>query len=96
MPSVSRDNKVRPKPMVCAAAQALGLPPDSVADGDVDTFILEISLLIGHIRDQFFVETTPDVGQIDRVHRRHSLSPYLGISESALALVAFSPLPGHR
>ena len=44
----------------CATAQALGLPPDSVADGDVDTFILEISLLIGHIRDQFLVDTTPE------------------------------------
>jgi hypothetical protein len=85
-----------------AAAQTLGLPPDSVADGDVDTFILEIPLLISHIGDQFFVDTTPDVGQIDRAHLRHSFSPYsesrkdLGISESAIARVAFSPLPGPR
>ena len=44
----------------------------------MDTFILEIALLIGHIGDQFFVETTPEKRQIDRMHRRNSLSLDLG------------------
>ena len=40
----------------CATAQAFGLPPDSVADSDVDTFILEISLLI---RNRYYNPTFP-------------------------------------
>ncbi len=58
MPPVSRVNKARPKPMVAPAAQALVIPLDSVADGDMHAFILKISLLISDKGDQFFVETT--------------------------------------
>jgi hypothetical protein len=50
------------------AAQTLCFPADPVADGDVDTFILVIPLLVGDIGDQFLVDTTPDVGQVDGVH----------------------------
>jgi hypothetical protein len=34
----------------------------------VDTFILVIALLVGHIGDQFLVDTTLDIGQINGVH----------------------------
>jgi hypothetical protein len=62
----------------CAGAQAFGLPPGSVAERDVDTFILEVPLLIGHIRDQFFVDPTPDMGQVNRVRWQNNSSPNLG------------------
>jgi len=60
----------------------------------VDTFILEISLLIGHIRDQFFVDTTPDIVSQSCALQNNS-SP---ISDSARVLVVFTPLQGlvHR
>ena len=61
-----------------AAAQTLRFPPDPVADGDVDTFILVIALLVGNIGDQFLVDTSPDIGQVDRVHRRNSPPSDLG------------------
>ena len=51
-----------------AAAQTLRFPADPVADGDVDIFILVIALLVGNIGDQFLVDTTADIGQVDRVH----------------------------
>ena len=60
-----------------AGAQAFVLPPDSVADGDVDAFVLEIPLLIGHICDQFLVDAATYVGQVNRLHR-HGLSPNPG------------------
>jgi hypothetical protein len=44
-----------------AAAQTLRFPPDPVADGDVDTFILVIALLVGNMGDQFLVDTAPDI-----------------------------------
>ena len=50
------------------AAQTLNFPANTVADGDVDTFILVIALLVGNMGDQLFVDTTPDIGQIDRLH----------------------------
>jgi hypothetical protein len=50
------------------AAQTLGFPVDPVADGNVDTFSLVVALLVGHVGDQFLVDTTPHVGQVDRVH----------------------------
>jgi len=34
----------------------------------VDTFILVIALLVGHIGDQFLVDTTLDIGQINGAH----------------------------
>ena len=68
MPSVSRDNKVRPRPIVAPRRRRSVFQLDPVADGDVDTFILEISLLVGHVGDQFLVDTVPDIGQVDRVH----------------------------
>ena len=70
-----------------AAAQAFVLPPDSVADGDVDVFVLEISLLIGHICDQFLVDATAYIGQVNRLHR-HGRSPNLGQGARA---AAFNP-----
>ena len=51
-----------------AAAQTLGFPVDPVADGDVDTFILVVALLVGHVGDQFLVDTVPCIGQVDGVH----------------------------
>ena len=44
-----------------AAAQTLLLPADPVADGDVDTFILVIALLVGNMGDQFLVDAAPDI-----------------------------------
>jgi hypothetical protein len=38
-------------------------------DGDMDVLVAEIALLVGDVRDQFLVNTAPDVRQIDRVHR---------------------------
>jgi hypothetical protein len=34
---------------------------DPVVDGDVDTFILVITLLVGNISDQFLMDTAPDI-----------------------------------
>jgi hypothetical protein len=56
-----------------AAAQTLGFPVDPVADRDVDTLILVIALLVGNIGDKFLVDTTPDIGQVDRVHGQNPL-----------------------
>jgi hypothetical protein len=58
-------------------AQALRFPADPVADGDVDAFILVIALLVGDVADQLLVDTTPDIGQIDRLHGRNSFSSLL-------------------
>ena len=68
MSSVSRDNIARPKTDRRAAAHTLCFPADSVANGDVDTFILVVALLISDIRDQFFVVPMSDIGQVDSVH----------------------------
>jgi hypothetical protein len=51
-----------------AAAHSLRFPADSVANRDVDAFILVVALLVGDVRDQFFVVSMPDIGQIDGVH----------------------------
>jgi hypothetical protein len=51
-----------------AAAQALRIPANAVADGDVDTFILVIALLVGYLGDQFLVDATFDISQIDGLH----------------------------
>ena len=51
-----------------AAAQPFDVPADAVADGDVDSFVLEVALLVGDIGDEFFVDPVPDVGQVDGVH----------------------------
>jgi hypothetical protein len=58
-----------------AAAQTLRLPVDPIADGDVDTFILIIALLVGDIGDQFLVEPTPGIGQVNSVHGETALLP---------------------
>ena len=50
------------------AAHTVCLPLDSVANGDVDAFILVVALLIGDIGDQFLVIPVPDIGQVDSVH----------------------------
>ena len=34
----------------------------------MDAFILVIALLVGDMGDQFLVDTTPDIGQVDGVH----------------------------
>ena len=34
----------------------------------MDTFILVIALLVGNLGDQFLVDTTLDIGQINGVH----------------------------
>ena len=59
----------------------------------MDTFILEISLLIGHIRDQFFVDTTPDIGQVNRVCWQITLLPN---SNGARVPRCVTPLQGPR
>ena len=56
-----------------AAAQTLRFPADPVADGDVDTLIFEVALLVGHLGDQLLVDTTSDVGQIDALHGQNPL-----------------------
>jgi hypothetical protein len=57
-----------------AAAQTLCRPADPVADGDVDTLVLEVTFLAGDMRDQFLVEATPDIGEIDRLHGQNPFS----------------------
>ena len=57
-----------------AAAHTLRLPTDSVANGDVDAFILVVALLVGDIRDQFLVVSMADIGQIDGLH---SSNPFM-------------------
>ncbi len=64
-----------------AAAQTLRRPADPVADGDVDTLILEVALLVGNMGDQLLVDTTPDIGQIDRLH---SHSPFQSMARPPL------------
>jgi hypothetical protein len=51
-----------------ASAQTLRVPANPVVNGDVDTFILVIALLVGHRGDQFLVDTTLHVGKIDGLH----------------------------
>jgi hypothetical protein len=51
-----------------AAAHTLRFPADSVADGDVDAFILVVALLISNVGDQFLVVPMSDIGQVDSVH----------------------------
>ena len=51
-----------------AAAHTLRFPADPVADGDVDTFILVVALLVGNVGDQFLVVPMSDIGQVDSVH----------------------------
>ena len=51
-----------------ASAQTLRVPADPVANGYMNTFILVIALLVGHIGDQFLVDAALDVGQIDGLH----------------------------
>ena len=71
-----------------AAAQTLRFPADPVADGDVDTLIRVIALLVGNIGDQFLVDTTPDIGQVDGVHGERPLSDLT----SGAAQSHFNPL----
>ena len=68
MPPVSRCKKARPRPMEAPRRSRSGSQPTSVTDGDVNTFILVIALLVGHIGDQFLVDATLDIGQIDCLH----------------------------
>jgi hypothetical protein len=67
MPSVSRDNRPRLNRWLHRRA-GVQSPTWFRRGGRRDTLILEISLLIGYIRDQFFVDATPDIGQFNRVH----------------------------
>jgi hypothetical protein len=57
-----------------AAAQSLGFPPIPIADGDVDTLIRVLTFLVGNVGDQFLVNTTPGMGQVDNVHRKRPSS----------------------
>jgi hypothetical protein len=50
------------------AAQPLRIPAASITDGDVNTLILVIALLVGNLCDQFLVDATLDIGQIDCLH----------------------------
>ena len=51
-----------------AAPQTLRVPGNPVVDGDMDTLILVIAFLVGNLGDQFLVNTTLDISQIDRLH----------------------------
>lgn len=55
-----------------AAAHTLRFPANPVADGDVDTFVLVIALLVGNIGDQFLVVPMPDIGEVNCVHGRNT------------------------
>ena len=77
-----------------AAPQAFVLPADSVADGDMDVFILEITLLIGHICDQFFVDAAAHIGQVNRLHRHGSSPKLLDRALRRVQSIAMPPLTG--
>ena len=76
-----------------AAAQTLRFPAGDVADGDVDTSIFVIALLVGNIGNQFLVNTASDIGQVDRVHGQ---PPFPNLVTSAAAESGFSPWQGRR
>ena len=73
-----------------AAAQTFRRPADPVADGDVDTLILEVALLVGDMGDQLLVDTTPDVGQIDRLHSTLVYRPLSVHGKAAIDLHAMA------
>ena len=49
----------------------------------MDTFVFEIALLVGHMGDQFFVQASPDVGEIDCLHANpFQTTPFPDVSPS--------------
>ena len=73
-----------------AGSQTLRFPADPVADGDVNIFIRVIALLVGDVGDEFFVETTAEIGQIYRVHGETALLRILRLA------LPFNPLRPRR
>ncbi len=67
---------------------------DPVADGDVDTFVLVVALLVGNIGDEFLVDTAPDEGQVDGVHGGKSLRSSESSMQPRLQSIARPPLTG--
>jgi hypothetical protein len=91
MPWVNRDSSARPRPIVAQERRRSVSQP--IPSRDVDTFIFEVALLIGHICDQFFVNTAPDIGQVDRVHGDRL---FFQFDDFRSGTAAFSPSQGHR
>jgi hypothetical protein len=56
-----------------AAAHPLLVPDAAVAQRDMDALVGVVVLLVGDVGDQFLVQATPDVSEIDRVHERFPL-----------------------
>ena len=78
----------------CTRAQAFSLPSGSIAERDVDTIILEISLLIGHIRDQFF-DYQMDLrrlrdGSIDAAYVGSTLAPEEVADEEGFSVLSWA------
>src|SRR5271163_3604931 len=50
----------------------------------MDTLVFEVALLVGHVGDQFLVQASPDVGEIDCLHGRQPLSRCQSIARPPL------------
>jgi hypothetical protein len=84
---VGADAQNRPRDAVgharqhCPAQPDRGSPPNpspvpgaSVAQGDVDSLLLVVVLLVGYVSDQFLVDSEPGISQVDDVHCEDSFA----------------------